>query len=66
MDLPGYDAWKTRSDRDEYPDQPHYCSCCGARVTEYDFEDEISQREFEISGLCQDCQDETFTEEEEE
>lgn len=26
------------------------------------FRDEVSKKEFKISGLCQDCQDETFTE----
>lgn len=27
------------------------------------FRDALSEREFEISGLCQDCQDEFFVEE---
>jgi len=28
------------------------------------FKDELSKKEFRISGLCQKCQDETFVEEE--
>lgn len=34
------------------------CVCCGGVATE--FLDEISRREFGISGLCQICQDKTF------
>lgn len=30
------------------------------------FKDELSEKEFEISGICQECQDYVFTEEEEE
>ena len=32
----------------------------------FSFRDELSRKEFEISGLCQECQDTTFTEGEEE
>jgi hypothetical protein len=30
---------------------------CGASVSENDFRDELSKREYKISGLCQSCQD---------
>lgn len=34
------------------------CVSCGDAAEE--FTDELSKREFEISGLCQKCQDEVF------
>jgi len=34
------------------------CPFCGRRPGR--FRDLLSRREFEISGLCQDCQDEVF------
>ena len=34
------------------------CVCCGKAATE--FRDEISKREYQISSLCQHCQDEVF------
>ena len=34
------------------------CSWCGKPVTT--FRDELSKREYTISGFCQACQDETF------
>lgn len=37
---------------------------CGGPITE--FADEVARREFEISGLCQACQDRIFAEDEEE
>lgn len=33
---------------------------CGQEVKIEDFRDEISLREYQISGLCQTCQDEIF------
>lgn len=36
------------------------CPFCGCDPIEKGFRDELSKREFEISGLCQDCQDDTF------
>ena len=36
------------------------CPFCGKEVTESEFKDELSLREFRISGLCQKCQDEFF------
>jgi len=36
------------------------CVCCGKSATE--FRDEISKREYQISTLCQACQDEVFAE----
>ena len=34
------------------------CSWCGKPAVE--FRDELSRREYRISGFCQDCQDKTF------
>ena len=34
------------------------CVACGVEVTE--FRDECSAREYDLTGYCQDCQDETF------
>jgi hypothetical protein len=39
------------------------CTTCGNRVGE--FTDALSEKEFTISGMCQTCQDEVFTEEDE-
>jgi len=37
------------------------CVFCSTSVNpQTDFKDEISRREFTISGICQKCQDETF------
>jgi len=36
------------------------CSWCGKPAT--DFRDELSKREYTISGFCQECQDKTFGE----
>lgn len=36
------------------------CVFCGKPALEADFRDEISKREFSISGICQACQDQTF------
>lgn len=36
------------------------CATCGKQVGE--FRDELSRREFKISGMCQECQDEVFEE----
>ena len=45
----GIDRSKIRVDK---------CSMCGADVGE--FRDELSAREYQISGACQGCQDELF------
>ena len=34
------------------------CACCAFPVTE--FSDELSEKEYSISGMCQDCQDKVF------
>jgi hypothetical protein len=39
------------------------CTFCKQHIS--GFRDTLSQREFEISGLCQDCQDDVFGREEE-
>jgi hypothetical protein len=37
------------------------CTWCGStKVKPEDFKDELSKKEFGISGFCQKCQDETF------
>ena len=36
------------------------CPLCGNPVNFEDFRDDLSRREFKISGLCQKCQDEFF------
>ena len=36
------------------------CPLCKRKVDKDEFRDAISRREFEISGLCQSCQDDIF------
>lgn len=37
------------------------CPFCGKEINpETDFRDDLSRREFKISGLCQECQDDIF------
>jgi len=36
------------------------CPFCGKDMKDAQFKDELSKKEFRISGLCQKCQDETF------
>lgn len=36
------------------------CPCCSRAVTPKDFLDDLSRKEFKISGLCQKCQDVVF------
>lgn len=36
------------------------CPFCKKEVNPEDFKDALSKKEFFISGLCQDCQDEMF------
>lgn len=38
----------------------HLCPICGQKVNESDFRDELSKREYGISGMCQQCQDKIF------
>lgn len=67
-------AWKTPAMNEalenlfNYPRIPSIkgdtCSNCGKPAVK--FTDEISKREFAISGLCQECQDWIFTPPEEE
>jgi len=40
------------------------CHLCGKPITP--FRDEISFQEWEISGMCQECQDKIFEDQEEE
>lgn len=39
------------------------CPICGESITYGSFKDELSKKEFLISGLCQKCQDYVFEEE---
>ena len=36
------------------------CPMCCNKIDEKDFKDEISKKEYKISGLCQKCQDKFF------
>ena len=36
------------------------CPICAFKINKKDFRDELSRKEFEISGMCQKCQDGTF------
>lgn len=36
------------------------CTMCKKEIKEEDFIDELSKKEYTISGLCQKCQDEFF------
>jgi len=40
------------------------CPFCKLQFCIEDFRDNLSMREFEISGLCQNCQDEVFEDKE--
>lgn len=40
--------------------QMRLCPFCSVAINPGDFRDPISLREYEISGLCQTCQDEVF------
>jgi hypothetical protein len=65
-------AWKAQNIRDALDDMTEalygkragetikqdICVACGKPAVE--FRDEISRREFTISGLCQSCQDDVF------
>lgn len=39
------------------------CTVCGESVWNLGFRDELSKKEYTISGLCQDCQDKVFVDE---
>ena len=36
------------------------CPFCDKKIKEGEFKDEKSEKEFELSGLCQKCQNKTF------
>jgi ribosomal protein S18 len=36
------------------------CVFCGEKIKMKDFKDQLSIKEYGISGLCQKCQDDTF------
>jgi uncharacterized protein YlaI len=37
------------------------CPLCGSIVDIDDFRDDLSRTEYQISGMCQECQDRIFT-----
>lgn len=37
-----------------------HCPFCDKKIDPKEFKDDISKKEFEISGLCQECQDRMF------
>jgi hypothetical protein len=39
-----------------------FCPLCKKPITLQEFKDELSYKEFKISGTCQTCQDDIFTE----
>ena len=43
-----------------------HCPVCMEEINRDDFRDQLSLREFDISGMCQSCQDITFVEDEDE
>ena len=36
------------------------CPICGIKISMVAFRDELSVKEYEISGICQKCQDDIF------
>lgn len=36
------------------------CTLCGQKVYINEFVDELSRREYKVSGMCQSCQDDVF------
>lgn len=36
------------------------CPICGIKINMIEFRDALSKKEYEISGLCQRCQDDIF------
>jgi hypothetical protein len=41
------------------------CPCCNKKIVMDFFVDELSLKEFQISGMCQECQDSVFNSDEE-
>jgi len=37
-----------------------FCPFCAKPISKDEFKDELSRKEYAISGLCQACQDKTF------
>ena len=53
---PGFQFDKTVADRV----RANRCTICGAPIFETDFADELSKKEYSISGMCQRCQNKAF------
>ena len=41
--------------------EKNLCVFCGKEIKMEDFKDQLSIKEYSISGLCQKCQDDTFS-----
>ena len=41
-----------------------FCPMCDSPISNDEFTDELSRKEYDISGMCQKCQNEMFVEEE--
>ncbi len=71
-------AWKAKNIREALDDMTNFLygrsvsdsiradTCISCKQPAVEFTDEISRREFAISGLCQKCQDIVFAPDEEE
>lgn len=40
--------------------EKNICVMCGASCEHDDFKDDLSRKEYSISGICQKCQDDLF------
>jgi len=38
-----------------------FCPTCNKPISKDEFKDELSKKEYQISGMCQACQDAVFT-----
>ena len=45
--------------------EKYLCPFCGDAIKIEDFRDKISRKEYNISGLCQKCQDQIFYDDDE-
>lgn len=42
-------------------ESPHCVTCGSGKVAHEDFKDLLSRKEYHLSGMCQSCQDLTFS-----
>jgi hypothetical protein len=52
-------VFKIFSDKAKLVEQGR-CSVCAKKIIEEDFIDELSKKEYSISGMCAKCQSKTF------